>query len=429
MNSSHIALSGKGLTKVYPQKTQGKLGFSKVWSSLSGLHGSNEGYLALDNVSFSILKGESFGIIGKNGSGKSTLLQILSGTLQASSGSSNVSGRVAALLELGSGFNPDFTGRENIFVNGALHGLTYIQIEDRFDQIIKFAEIGDFLDQPVRTYSSGMQLRLAFAVIAHLDADILLIDEAFAVGDFFFMQKCIRFLTNFCTKGTLVLVTHDLASLQQICDRGLWLENGKVRFAGPVKTLCENYLSNYYTENNRNSNQKNNLQSTTITLLEPKGCKVVVCPGAWNDELFTKARVEILSIRMDSEEFWTGEEVELSIRLRFDDLIDSPLLGFHLRNIKGIIIIGEMVTWVYPKSFNGDSELLVKIRFRLPFLQGGLYSFSCAIANGTIESHVQHHLVHDAQLWEVDSTGGDFAVVRMPLNSSCSASNENFDER
>ena len=263
MNSSHIALSGKGLTKVYPQKTQGKLGFSKVWSSLSGLHGSNEGYLALDNVSFSILKGESFGIIGKNGSGKSTLLQILSGTLQASSGSSNVSGRVAALLELGSGFNPDFTGRENIFVNGALHGLTYIQIEDRLDQIIKFAEIGDFLDQPVRTYSSGMQLRLAFAVIAHLDADILLIDEAFAVGDFFFMQKCIRFLTNFCTRGTLVLVTHDLASLQQICDRGLWLENGKVRFAGPVKTLCENYLSDYYTENNRNSNQKNKLQSTT----------------------------------------------------------------------------------------------------------------------------------------------------------------------
>ena len=166
-------------------------------------------FWALKDISFEIRKGETVGIIGRNGSGKSTLLQILCGTLTPNSGTVAINGRVAALLELGAGFNPDFTGRENVYMNGSVLGLTKEQIDARFDEIAAFADIGEFLFQPVKTYSSGMYVRLAFAVIAHVDAEILIIDEALAVGDAFFVQKCMRFLRDFMTRGTVLFASHD----------------------------------------------------------------------------------------------------------------------------------------------------------------------------------------------------------------------------
>jgi lipopolysaccharide transport system ATP-binding protein len=161
-------------------------------------------FYALRDVSFEVRKGESVGIIGRNGSGKSTLLQIIAGTLQPTEGSVTVNGRVAALLELGSGFNPEFTGRENVYLNCSILGLSKEETEARFDSIAAFADIGDFLEQPVKTYSSGMTMRLAFAVIAHVDADVLIVDEALAVGDAVFVQKCMRFIRGFQEKGTLL---------------------------------------------------------------------------------------------------------------------------------------------------------------------------------------------------------------------------------
>jgi len=166
-------------------------------------------FTALKRASFEIRKGETVGIIGRNGSGKSTLLQIVCGTLYPSDGQVEVNGRVAALLELGSGFNPEFTGRENVYMNGAILGLTEAQIDAKYAAIVAFADIGNFIDQPVKTYSSGMMVRLAFAVIAHVDADILVVDEALSVGDAFFVQKCMRFLRNFMKTGTILFVSHD----------------------------------------------------------------------------------------------------------------------------------------------------------------------------------------------------------------------------
>ena len=190
-------------------------------------------FWALREVSFSLQAGTRVGLVGRNGSGKSTLLQILAGTLAPSAGDVLVQGRVAALLELGSGFNPEYTGRENIFVNAALLGLTRQQTEARFDAIAAFADIGAFLDQPVKTYSSGMFMRLAFAVTTCVDADVLLIDEALAVGDVFFTQKCYRHLQGMVDKGvTVVLVTHDATAVMQFCQSVLVLDAGRLIYQG-----------------------------------------------------------------------------------------------------------------------------------------------------------------------------------------------------
>ena len=184
-------------------------------------------FWAVKDVSFSIKKGETVGIIGRNGSGKSTLLQMICGTLTPTAGSIEVNGRVAALLELGAGFNPEFSGRENVYMAASLYGLKHEEIEGKMADIIAFADISDFMDQPVKTYSSGMYVRLAFAVIAHVDADILVIDEALAVGDIFFTQKCMRFIQHFQEKGgTLLFVSHDMGTVMNICQSAVMLFAG-----------------------------------------------------------------------------------------------------------------------------------------------------------------------------------------------------------
>ena len=203
-------------------------------------------HVALDGVSFEVKKGETLGVIGRNGSGKSTLLQVMSGVLHPTSGTVEIDGRVAALLELGAGFHPEFTGRENIFLNASLFGLSKQETEDRVDAILSFADIGSYIDQAVKTYSSGMHVRLAFAVIAHVQADILLIDEALAVGDAFFVQKCMRFLREFMERGTVVFVSHDSTAVLSLCRKALLLDQGRVLGLGEAKMVCDRYLQHLY---------------------------------------------------------------------------------------------------------------------------------------------------------------------------------------
>lgn len=200
-------------------------------------------FWALRDVSFDIRKGETVGIIGRNGSGKSTLLQIIAGTLQPSTGTVQVRGRVAALLELGAGFNPEFTGRENVYLNGAVLGLTKQEISLRFEDIIAFADIGEFIDQPVKTYSSGMLVRLAFAVQTVVEPDVLIVDEALSVGDFFFQQKCFRRLHELRTRGTsLLFVSHDMASVRDLCQRTLYLRQGVPVHWGDTQQAITRYF-------------------------------------------------------------------------------------------------------------------------------------------------------------------------------------------
>jgi ABC-type polysaccharide/polyol phosphate transport system ATPase subunit len=201
-------------------------------------------FWALRDISFEVRRGETVGIIGRNGSGKSTLLQIIAGTLAPSEGEVRVSGRVAALLELGSGFNPEFTGRENVFLNGSILGIGRAEMEQRFDEIAAFADIGEFIEQPVKLYSSGMFVRLAFAVQACLEPDVLIVDEALAVGDVFFTQKCFRRMAELIDRGTaVVLVTHDVATVSQFCQQVMVLNQGHDLFYGNPVTAIRKYLA------------------------------------------------------------------------------------------------------------------------------------------------------------------------------------------
>jgi lipopolysaccharide transport system ATP-binding protein len=239
---SDVAISVRSVAKRYEV-------FSNQRSRL--LHALFPGYSngmqeiqALEDVSFEVGRGESVAVIGRNGSGKSTLMQILTGVLTPSEGEVIVKGRVSALLELGSGFNPEYTGRDNVFLNGLLLGLDREEIARRFDEIVAFAEIGDALDRPVKTYSSGMVMRLAFAVQVITDPEILIIDEALSVGDFFFQQKCFGHIRALCGKGmTLVFVSHDMGTVRDLCQRAVYLKQGQARFVGDTLVAVRHYLA------------------------------------------------------------------------------------------------------------------------------------------------------------------------------------------
>lgn len=246
---SEVVIDVRGVGKSYHMYERPS---HRLWQALAGKRKAYyKDFWALRDVSFSVRRGQTVGIVGRNGSGKSTLLQMIAGTLNPTEGSISVNGRVAALLELGSGFNPEFTGRENVFLNAAILGLSRTQIEQRLEKILAFADIGEFIDQPVRSYSSGMSVRLAFAVIAHVDADILIIDEALAVGDAFFSQKCMRFLREFQKHGTLLFVSHDAAAVTNLCENAVWLQNGRMRLSGTSQEVIEAYMTEQHVVGRR----------------------------------------------------------------------------------------------------------------------------------------------------------------------------------
>lgn len=226
-----VVISVKGLSKCYHiyEKPRDRL-MQNLWR---GRKRRYKEFWALRDVSFDVRRGAALGIIGRNGSGKSTLLQILTGIMVPTAGTVEVNGRVAALLELGSGFNPEFSGRENVYINGAILGVDREQIDAHWDEIVAFAEIGDFIDQPVKEYSSGMMLRLAFSVQTAFAPEILIVDEALSVGDFFFQQKCLRRIRQLREKGTtLLFVSHDMAVVRDLCEQAIYLRHGEVMFAG-----------------------------------------------------------------------------------------------------------------------------------------------------------------------------------------------------
>ena len=238
--SSELALKVEQIGKCYPiySHPRDRL-LQALWGQRRQLH---QPFWALQDVSFELARGRTLGVVGRNGSGKSTLLQLICGTLTPTTGRVQAQGRIGALLELGSGFNPEFSGRENVFLNGALLGLTRREIEERLDTILAFADIGSFIDQPVKTYSSGMAIRLAFAVQAHVQPDLLVVDEALAVGDEMFQKKCYSHLERLKQEGTaILLVTHSCPQILQHCDDALLLHGGRLRLMGAPKLVTGTY--------------------------------------------------------------------------------------------------------------------------------------------------------------------------------------------
>jgi len=385
-------------------------------------------FWALKNVSFELNRGETLGIIGRNGSGKSTLLQIICGTLNPTHGNVRTHGRVAALLELGSGFNPEFTGKENVYMNAAVLGLEKEEIDIRFDDIVSFADIGDFINQPTKTYSSGMLVRLAFAVIAHVDADILVVDEALAVGDAIFTQKCMRFIREFQKKGTLLFVSHDMGSVLNLCESALWLGNGLIKGIGDSKTVSEEYLQ--YTQQEMYGT-KVSLTHAGITSAK-KAPASIANEAIKYDANFTfdnnlegasgwktgvaEIRTVVFRDQFEIEKsvFKGGEDVFIEIVAHTIAPLENPIIGFILKDRLGQDIFGENTltfTLANPIKIAADSAFKAEFRFRLPMLSNGTYSLMASVADGDQHKNIQHHLLHDAIIVTVSSSKVRWGLV------------------
>ena len=396
-------------------------------------------FWALKDVSFEVRRGETVGIIGRNGSGKSTLLQMICGTLSPTSGSIQTNGRIAALLELGSGFNPEFTGRENVYMNASVLGLSNDEIDERFDDIAAFADIGDFIEQPVKTYSSGMMVRLAFAVIAHVDADILVVDEALSVGDAVFTQKCMRFIRKFQEHGSLLFVSHDTSSVQNLCSSGIWLKNGKIEQAGTAKNISEAYLQYTLQEIYGDESKLTSIATTTIsddvcadntdslTETVPKidyGAVASVRDNINAAKGWKTGQAEIISVSLTRLQpglegiFEGGERVRMIVRAKAHEILQNPILGFLVRDRLGQDLFGENTlpfTNRVPTPIVAGMTFEGVFEFILPMLPNGQYAVMASVANGDLHSNVQHHWMHDALIINVSSSKIRWGLVGIPF--------------
>jgi lipopolysaccharide transport system ATP-binding protein len=434
--SSDYAIRAQGLCKCYHMY---EAPIHRLWQSLfRGRKRFFREFWALHDVSFEVAKGETFGVIGRNGSGKSTLLQVLCGTLNPSSGVAECQGKVSALLELGAGFNPEFTGRQNAILSGGIYGLSGDEINKRLPAIIDFAEIGDFIDRPVKTYSSGMFVRLAFAVIVHVDADILVIDEALAVGDAKFTQKCMRFLREFKERGTLIFVSHDTAAVRSLCDRALWLDGGVVRAVGDAKSVSEKYLASLFSNTRKEQAEAKSGERSTLDAREWRDQRreLLTREPLRNDlqvfsfldnggsASFGDGGVELTDVHLEDEEghplSWVvgGEMVRLVINAQAKASVDQPIIGFFLKDKLGQTLFGDNTYLSYsasPVSVDTGCSLRASFLFPMPILPKGDYSFDVAIANGTQLEHRQLHWAHDVVIIRSVSSSVSTGLVGIPM--------------
>ncbi|EKN62796.1 ABC transporter ATP-binding protein [Schinkia azotoformans] len=355
---------------------------------------------ALKDINFDILKGETIGIIGRNGSGKSTLLQIIAGTLMPTSGEINVYGRVAALLELGSGFNPEFTGRENVYLNGSILGLSKTEMDKRFDEIARFADIGSFMDQPVKTYSSGMYVRLAFAVSINVDADILIIDEALAVGDVFFQAKCYKKFEEYKQQGkTILLVSHDLSSIIKYCDRAILLHEGRLNEIGRPREVVDNYkklLVNLHEHTDAievsDTSSEEHIGNRWNTFYQ------------WNPEHLDYgsklATITDFGVFDESNELTSNVErnhfCSIKFKVKFNEAISSPIFAITFKDLKGTEIAGTntLIEDIYTGDYEIGNEVEVIFTQKMN-LQGGNYLLSLGCTGFSGEELVVYHRLYD----------------------------------
>lgn len=357
-------------------------------------------FYALRDVAFAVRAGETLGIIGRNGSGKSTLLKILAGVLTPTQGQARVAGRVSSLLELGAGFNPEMTGLENVYLQGTLMGFTRGEMDARRDAILAFADIGEFIHQPVKHYSSGMFVRLAFACAISVDPDVLIVDEALAVGDVRFQVKCHRKLAEFHERGkTILLVSHSAADVVQLCQRAIWLDDGRVRRAGPAKSVVEEYSAWMVHDTG--------LQSAPAAAAAPAapdpaadglapippqalitgdGGAVIEACG-----LFDESGRRLAAL--------TGPtRVRLRLRVATKVPLAVPYFGFQIVNAKGLRVLGSntaVLRLALPPIAAGV-RAQVEFAFDFPEIANGAYLIALGVADGTAERHVRHQHVADA---------------------------------
>ncbi len=380
----------KGVSKSYPIYDSPSSRLKELLTFNNATY--HKDFWALQDISIEVKRGETFCVVGENGSGKSTLLQMIAGILQPTKGELSVSGRVSALLELGSGFNPEFSGRDNVYLNAAILGLSTKEIDSRYKAIEEFAEIGEFIHHPVRTYSSGMAVRLAFSVAIHVDPEILLVDEALAVGDIYFRQRCMRKVHELRTKGvTILLVSHAIGDVKAVADRVLWLDKGRIREMGTPEIVIAKYLG-MMTEKD----------SAYLELSKPTGTKtefanapevVRTIPNV--DHRHGDGRAKVIGIAVCNAQ---GKplallEPDLKIIIRVsaqaEEYVALPNIGFMMRNHLGMDFAGSNTTreghQLEPMA--AGEIRTVDFHVDLPTLYPAHFSFSPAVADGTLENY------------------------------------------
>ena len=371
-------------------------------------------FWALRDVSFDVQRGETFCVVGENGSGKSTLLQICAGILAPTSGTAIAHGRVAALLELGSGFNPEFSGKDNVYLNGAILGLSHKDMDRRFPDIEAFAEIGAFIHQPVKTYSSGMAVRLAFAVAIHVDPEILLVDEALAVGDIYFRQRCMRKVHELRQRGvTILFVSHATSDVKALGDRAMWLEKGVVKALGRTDLVVAQYLA-AMSEKDRAyqvHEQAHEFPSADAQSLQAPEEVVEDIPNV--DHRFGDRKAEVMGITVLDVEgsrvasLKPDSTIVVRISVRAKENIDRPIVGFLLRNHLGVDFAGSNTARErqdLPPMIAGD-VCTVDFYLDLPALYASSFSFTPAIANGSLEHYSMCDWIDNAVVLQMERSG------------------------
>lgn len=392
--------------------------------SLTGKKYSRD-FNALNGISLDVKKGETVGIIGTNGAGKSTLLKIITGVLNPTSGKVEIKGKIAALLELGAGFNQEYTGIQNIYLNGRIMGYSKTQMDAKIKDIIEFAEIGDFIYQPVKTYSSGMFARLAFAVSINVEPDILIIDEALSVGDLFFQNKCFRKFDELKEKGvTILFVSHDIASVRQMCSRVLWIDHGIQKKFDKCDLVCDLYMD----EKRKSMNQSVVLKEKIKDEINPEWGHVVSCIPKlqYKSSKITCDKFRFLSCYITNEngvlinELWVEETYEVHVVIEFFENMDNLILGFVFENNKGLPIydinnyINQHQTWCGKKGM--VSEIIFK--YKMPRLMKGMYVVSTALAQGTQENHVMLTWLHGVMEVQIINNGYNSSYIEIPSKIS-----------
>jgi ABC-type polysaccharide/polyol phosphate transport system ATPase subunit len=349
--------------------------------------------VALSSVSFHVEPGSAVGLVGRNGSGKTTLLRLLSGIIKPSSGVVEVGGRVGSLLELGAGFHPDLTGRENVFLNGSIHGLKRAYIREQLDEIIAFAGLEEFIDLPVRTYSSGMYMRLGFAIAVHIDADLLLLDEVFAVGDEQFQRKCFGKIFEFKQRGgTIVFVSHDASAVERLCDRAVLLRQGRVEFDGPTHDAIVRYRRQLAAEH------------------DPEERAAGLKEWGTGD-----ARVEdVMLLGADGEvrtQFLAGEPLTLRLRVVAEQSVAAPQLSYELRDSSGLLLAGGAQPTAELGWNDDTSELPIRFEIdELPLADG---RFHLRLGLGDESGERLYHWLDDAVTFVVVPGGDERGAVRI----------------
>ncbi len=359
---------------------------------------------ALRDVSFRVEPGSAVGLVGRNGSGKTTLLRLLSGIVKPTSGRAAVGGRVGSLLELGAGFHPDMTGRENVYLNGSIHGLSRATVRQKLDEIVAFAGLEDFIDLPVRTYSSGMYMRLGFAIAAHIEADVLLLDEVFAVGDEAFQRKCFGKIFEFKQRGgTIVFVSHDAAAVERLCDRAVLLKDGLVSFDGPTHEAIVAYRRQLAGE--RDPDER------------AAGLK------EWGGDVARVERVRLLGPDRDERlQLLGGEAFSIALDVVSDTDLAPPRLGWELRDDAAILVAGGAVSTAELGWENGTRVLPLRFTAeRPPFADGRLH-----LRVDLTDEHgeTQYHSLDDALVFVIYPSDGGRGLVRLEGRWSSAAEPE-----